>query len=90
MPLTRKLLFVVLALSLFTSAGWLMAGDKPSKTAATSSKAPQQMDENKRVLHALKTTPGVNAVVVEQNLCKVLERGLACPRAYGLALRCGF
>ena len=53
MPLTRKLLFVVLALSLFTSAGWLMAGDKPSKTAATSSKAPQQMDENKRVLHAL-------------------------------------
>ena len=52
MPLTRKLLLFVLALSLLTSAGWLMAGDKP-KSAATSSTVSVQMDENKRVLHAL-------------------------------------
>src|SRR5258708_32183339 len=52
MPLTRKLLFLVLALPMLTSAGWLMAGDKPSKTA-TASTVSVQMDENKRVLHAL-------------------------------------
>src|SRR5260370_13362040 len=52
MPLTRKLLFLVLALSMLTSAGWLMAGDKPSKTA-TASTVSVQMEENKRVLHAL-------------------------------------
>src|SRR5258708_30002023 len=52
MPLTRKLLLFVLALSLLTSAGWLMAGDKP-KSAATSSTVSVLMDENKRVLHAL-------------------------------------
>ncbi len=52
MPLTRKLLLFVLALSLLTSAGWLMAGDKP-KSAATSSTVSVLMDENKRVLHVL-------------------------------------
>src|SRR5216684_2113533 len=52
MSLTRKLLLFVLALSLLTSAGWLMAGDKP-KSAATSSTVSVLMDENKRVLHVL-------------------------------------
>src|SRR5260370_41193825 len=52
MPLTRKLLLFVLALALLTSAGWLMAGDKP-KSAATSSTVSVLMDENKRVLHVL-------------------------------------
>src|SRR5258708_38857258 len=52
MPLTRRLLLFVLALSMLTSAGWLMAGDKP-KSAATSSTVSVLMDENKRVLHVL-------------------------------------
>src|SRR5216684_139291 len=51
MSATRKLLFSAAILALCASAGWLMAGDNPSKSA---SKTPAvQMDENKKVLHAL-------------------------------------
>jgi uncharacterized protein (DUF1800 family) len=47
MSVTRKLLFFAVILALVASAGWLMAGDSPSKNPS----AP--MDENKKILHAL-------------------------------------
>jgi len=51
MSATRKLLLSAMVLVLFASAGWLMAGDSPSKSASKNPSAP--MDENKKVLHAL-------------------------------------
>src|ERR1700682_3638781 len=48
---TRKLLFSAAILALCASAGWLMAGDNPSQSASKSPSA--QMDENKKILHAL-------------------------------------
>src|SRR5262249_34356199 len=76
MPATRKAI-VLMGFLLAISAGLLIAGDKKYKAKNTSAAAPAQMDDNKRVVHALnRLTFGVSPGDVERVRAMGLDKWL--------------